>query len=345
MWIRIDAGLNRHPKTYRLARALGVSRAEAAGLIVGLLGYLSAYHVDGSLVGLDLDAAIEHAGGAPAAVGRPADVLSGLVRAGWIDRTVDGVPVDPTLPGDDLVNVVFTWHDWDDWQGKLIDNREADAARKRSDRHARAALRDTRPGRPTGRPSDVPTPSDARPAATERNGTEREETGEDTPPPPPSASAEGKAVAKLLNVSVTVLKDKIAGVYLQISAASRAEHRLRAGALFVFWYWAHVMERREGDTIADPKRITRIEARLREGPDFHKRLSQVLYAIDGAKRDRNLMGDNAAGKRYDGVETVLRDAGQVERLSVLCREYREGKEHPLIKRAEEKFAGGIHADP
>ncbi len=338
MWVRVDSGITRHPKIYKLARLLSLKRAEAAGLVVGFLGYLAEYHHDGDFTGIDWDAAIEHAG---TSATNPADVRAALLGAGWVDRFRDGAPVPESVPFEESEGVVLVWHDWDDWQGKLIDNREADAARKRSDRQARAALRDTRSarpgGRPADRPADVPGTTARRPAV--RDETERDEGD---PPPTPSAGAEGVNLPAKLPTgwSVAELKGNIETVVRGISDARLLDGRIRAAALFTFWYWAHVMQRREGDTLADPKRIGRIEARLREGADFRSRLNQVLFAIDGAKHDRNLMGQNEHNRKYDGVETILRDAAQVERLSALCPAYRAGKEHPLIRRAEARFQNG-----
>ena len=61
----------------------------------------------------------------------------------------------------------------------------------------------------------------------------------------------------------------------------------------------------------DAKRQKRILARLHEGLTPQ----QLCNAISGAKHDTWLMGlDPRAGRKYDGIETLLRDRGQVERL-------------------------------
>ena len=47
---------------------------------------------------------------------------------------------------------------------------------------------------------------------------------------------------------------------------------------------------------------------------------QLFDALEGAKFDRFLMGeDKNAGRVYDGIETLLRDRAQVERLIELKR--------------------------
>jgi hypothetical protein len=65
----------------------------------------------------------------------------------------------------------------------------------------------------------------------------------------------------------------------------------------------------------DRKRTARIKARLREKftPE------QLIEAIGNAKNDPFLMGSNDTGRVYDGLETLLRDAAQVERLLALNR--------------------------
>jgi hypothetical protein len=69
------------------------------------------------------------------------------------------------------------------------------------------------------------------------------------------------------------------------------------------------------DARLDAKRAERITARLDEqftGED-------LKLAIAGAKLDPWLMGENPNQKRYDGLQTILRDADQVERLRDLAR--------------------------
>ncbi|QDX29518.1 replication protein [Dickeya poaceiphila] len=60
----------------------------------------------------------------------------------------------------------------------------------------------------------------------------------------------------------------------------------------------------------DQKRRKRINARLDEGFT----VADLCKAISGAKYDSWLMGKNPSNKRYDGIETILRDAAQVEKL-------------------------------
>lgn len=81
----------------------------------------------------------------------------------------------------------------------------------------------------------------------------------------------------------------------------------------IFEFWKKVMKHPQSKL--DNKRKVRILARLREGFEPE----QIRDAILGALKDDFLMGrDKHAGRKYDGIETVLRDAAQVERLIELC---------------------------
>jgi hypothetical protein len=63
--------------------------------------------------------------------------------------------------------------------------------------------------------------------------------------------------------------------------------------------------------VMDPKRLNRLKARLREGHS-----EDVLMAVlRNWRNDPWLAG--SSGKTYDGIETLFRDAEQVERLAAL----------------------------
>lgn len=64
----------------------------------------------------------------------------------------------------------------------------------------------------------------------------------------------------------------------------------------------------------DDKRRKRIHARLAQGFS----VDELCKAITGAKFDTWLMGKNPSAKIYDGIDTLLRDAAQVEKLRDLA---------------------------
>jgi hypothetical protein len=88
---------------------------------------------------------------------------------------------------------------------------------------------------------------------------------------------------------------------------SKAE-KLRVDARWVFECWKH--DTGHLRAVFDPKRENRIKGRLREG--FTR--EQLRDAITHRHNSRHLMGENESGTVYDGIETLLRDAAQVERL-------------------------------
>lgn len=94
-----------------------------------------------------------------------------------------------------------------------------------------------------------------------------------------------------------------------------------------FAYWAKRM--RHETTKLDRKRFQIIRKRLEEGGD---NVHEVLYAVDGALKDDNLMGRaRDSTRKFDGVSTIYRDREQVERLSELGG-YRAGMTHPMAKK-------------
>lgn len=127
----------------------------------------------------------------------------------------------------------------------------------------------------------------------------------------------GKSVANI----IAALSD--------LAAADRrvelgAEQRRRAYASIVFAYWAKRLG--HDRALFDPKREARLVARLVENNDD---ISELLYVVDGARRDDYLMGRENGGLKHDGIETLFRDRGQVERLAELCPGYRSNTPHPM----------------
>lgn len=80
----------------------------------------------------------------------------------------------------------------------------------------------------------------------------------------------------------------------------------------VFTHWQ--TEHNHQTAKLDDKRRSRIKARLAQGFT----VDELCKAISGAKFDIWLMGKNPSNKRYDGIETLLRDAAQVEKLRDLA---------------------------
>lgn len=97
----------------------------------------------------------------------------------------------------------------------------------------------------------------------------------------------------------------------------------------VFAYWKLVMGHPRA--ILDRARARKIHERLSEnGGD----LSELLYAIDGASKDKWIMGqDPNSTRRYDGIETIFRERSQIERFAETMRGYRDNAVHPQLREA------------
>lgn len=94
----------------------------------------------------------------------------------------------------------------------------------------------------------------------------------------------------------------------------------------VFAYWGARLHHKGARM--DPKRDSRIQDRLVENDG---NVHELLYVVDGARRDPNLMGKNETQTPHNGIETLFRDRGQVERLAALGG-YEPGKTHKMAER-------------
>lgn len=103
---------------------------------------------------------------------------------------------------------------------------------------------------------------------------------------------------------------------------------------FVFSYWAKRFGRPRA--ALDPKRAKLILQRLREADD---QVSDLLYALDGARKDPWIMGtDPNSTKAYTGIETILRDRATVERHAERSPRFHAGLDHPMLERWPEAKA-------
>lgn len=122
-WIRLDVHMPEHRKSRRLAKLLD-DRA-AWRYVVTLWVWAAKHAEDGVLPPEDVDIIAEECGWA----GEPSEFIDVLVSAGWIDR--DG----------ELLVV----HDWDEFQGTLVERRLKNRRRKRLERKRRRAQLDGEP--------------------------------------------------------------------------------------------------------------------------------------------------------------------------------------------------------
>lgn len=173
-WLEVHQTIWRHRKTLVLAHSLGIRPTYAAAH----LAHLWCWAIDNAL--LDFDRQQGHLTGLPAAViaagadwdGEPDPFVAALMEAGWLDRE-----------GDRLV-----MHDWWDYAGKLIEERQRNAQKQRDWRNRHKP--DTVPPVPADAPPPVTvtspshnTPTVPNPTVQDRTNQEEDEDGAAAPPP------------------------------------------------------------------------------------------------------------------------------------------------------------------
>jgi hypothetical protein len=137
-WIESHQSLARHPKVIRLARRLGIHKAQAIGHLQLLWWWALDYAPKGDLFGFT-DCELAAAAEWPTQKTEE-DFIDALVEIRWIDPDEQGNP--------------GKLHDWMDYAGSLIEHREAERNRKREERNRRKQASG-------GCPADVRRTSDA----------------------------------------------------------------------------------------------------------------------------------------------------------------------------------------
>lgn len=169
-WIESHQDLGHHPKLKKLCRVLNISQPQAVGHLQYFWWWSVDYCEDGDLSRFDaLDIAI-----GAMWEGDPQEFLNALVLCGWIDSDHER----------------RTIHDWDEYIGRLIDRRAANAERMRAARAAKKSARTE----PVQRTCDARSrTSDARAGATQPNPTKpnRTEPKTSTAPKPDSEPPDG----------------------------------------------------------------------------------------------------------------------------------------------------------
>jgi hypothetical protein len=110
----------------------------------------------------------------------------------------------------------------------------------------------------------------------------------------------------------------------------RARDNLHTAVIALAFAYAMKRWGHEG-VLLDEKREKQMRSRLRENGDVLASGSELLYAADGALKDRMISGqdDKARKGGWLQVQTVYRDREQVERLARLGG-YRPGKVHRML---------------
>lgn len=116
-WLKVDASLFEHPKTRRLARALGISPEQTVGHLIRLWGWAMRIFPDGVLRNIDTEDLADAAHFTGDAEKFEEALLSCSCNGvGFLERGDDGTLI---------------LHDWDEYSGALELKREKDRARKR----------------------------------------------------------------------------------------------------------------------------------------------------------------------------------------------------------------------
>jgi hypothetical protein len=172
-YIESHQELDRHPKTGRAARYLGISRVTMIGHLHVLWHWALDYAADGDISRYEAEEIAE----AAMWEGDPHEFLRALIEAGFVDHD-----------GNEMV-----LHDWGDYAGRLIELRRKDADRKREARARSAAqAHDNKTDIPTpsdGHPPDIQRMSETAPADVRRNRnlTYPTQSNQNHPPQPAPA--------------------------------------------------------------------------------------------------------------------------------------------------------------
>lgn len=188
------------------------------------------------------------------------------------------------------------------------------------------------------------------PAAEPQSASVASQSGNGGQPHAITAPVRGKPGTAVARTPADMLA-RLSHVFAEISNGSaermtkERERALAAEMVFLYWQAKYGKQR----TRPDRKRLARIEARLKENEND---VSELLYALDGGHADDYLMarGAHSDHRAYDGIETLLRDRSQVERLAGTRKKFLAGLPHHLLDRlktmvAEEGSNGAPVAAP
>ena len=312
-WVPVVAGLHEHPKALHLEALLGIE--DAWRFPVRLWMWAATHAESGEITGPIATLIVEKACGWR---GRPEVLVRALLDSRWLDE----------------INGGFYIHDWKEHVGMFLERGKAEAERvkayrerKRKEREDSYANRTrtlpvrnadgtpyvlcyptqpdpTQPDPTTGSnylvefdasrqnvdSAGSATSGDVAPQDTSPEALCGPPEGDRTPPatspaPHPSPAAPG-AVLELFPV--------------EAEAVSKETQ--------VFEYWRRVMEHPRA--AFDGKRQRAVKARLADGYS----VDDLKRAIDGCAQTPHNMGENERHQRFDDLELICRNAGQVDRF-------------------------------
>ena len=206
-WIESHQELRQHPKVIKAARALGISKVAMIGHLFCLWWWALDYAQDGDLSVYDpedIALAAEWEGDANAFIEALTEAARIGERPGLLEYKEGALFI----------------HDWWDYAGKLIDKRQADAARKR------AARSTDRPETVMERPLDVRRTSAGCPAPVEgtvQYSTVPNQTEPISPPKPRQLTAEPSTQQAMFGALETtcVLDGKVKSIASRIGKTAK----------------------------------------------------------------------------------------------------------------------------
>lgn len=172
-WLQVHQTLKDHRKLFDAADELEITPPHMMGLLVSFWLWALDNAPKGDLTGITPRMIAR----AAQWDGEPEKLAETLIRAGWIDKNKDGA---------------LEIHDWYEYAGKLIDQRQAEKERSARRRAAAASSSDDMPDNHTpteGQPPDAEQTTGGK----SRQDQSRQKKGKVTPPAP---SAEGDDAAK-----------------------------------------------------------------------------------------------------------------------------------------------------
>jgi hypothetical protein len=129
---------------------------------------------------------------------------------------------------------------------------------------------------------------------------------------PRNLAAIRQQLAQVLDEIATGTREKL----------SKEQARKLIAENVIIGYW--MAKYNHPKALIDPKRTRIVMRCLEENGD---NVSEILYALDGAAKDKYVNGEKD-GQRHDEIEFLLRNRGSVEKFANLMKGYQLDKAHP-----------------
>lgn len=156
-WIRVDTDMMGHPKIRRLATRLGCSKVQAIGHVIALWAWASKFSPHGSIDNFE-----------------PEEIADGAMWDGDAGKFIQAMKESELIDGNGIL------HDWQQYNGVLIEKRERDRERMQTLRKQSHDSSATVPLQSQGVAGTVRYGT----VRTERNDTEQGEEGAEPPAAP-----------------------------------------------------------------------------------------------------------------------------------------------------------------